>query len=162
MDTTELRRSTLERKDREHLTTIATSLGVKPPSRARKAEIVDLILTTVATDAADGSEDAESKASEPLTYHAGDEDDFDFGEVTDKRSSDGGAKSKSTKRNKKGGGGDGSSEEGSRPRDRGQQRQGNDQTERGNRRSRRRPQVPGRARCQGPRRACPSGGPRSR
>ncbi|MGI9605411.1 MAG: Rho termination factor N-terminal domain-containing protein, partial [Acidimicrobiales bacterium] len=55
METTELRRSALERKDRDELTTIATSLGVKPPSRARKAEIVDLILTTTTTDAADGS-----------------------------------------------------------------------------------------------------------
>ena len=39
-----LERSALERKDREELTTIAQALGVKPPSRARKAEIVQLIL----------------------------------------------------------------------------------------------------------------------
>lgn len=37
-------RSQLERKDREQLVVIATTLGRKPPSRARKAEIVDLIL----------------------------------------------------------------------------------------------------------------------
>ncbi len=41
---TDFDRSQLERKDREQLVVIATSLGKKPPSRARKAEIVDLIL----------------------------------------------------------------------------------------------------------------------
>ena len=37
-------RSTLERKDRTELSTIAEALGRKPPSRAKKSEIVDLIL----------------------------------------------------------------------------------------------------------------------
>ncbi len=37
-------RSQLERKDREQLTVIAETLGRKPPSRAKKADIVDLIL----------------------------------------------------------------------------------------------------------------------
>ncbi len=41
---TDFDRSQLERKDREQLVVIATTLGKKPPSRARKAEIVDLIL----------------------------------------------------------------------------------------------------------------------
>ncbi|MGI9603359.1 MAG: transcription termination factor Rho [Acidimicrobiales bacterium] len=54
VDSTELRKSTLQRKDREELTAIATALGAKPSSRARKAEIVDLILETVS----DGSEEA--------------------------------------------------------------------------------------------------------
>ena len=44
MDSTQLERGTLESKDRDELTTIATALGGKPGSRARKAEIVDLIL----------------------------------------------------------------------------------------------------------------------
>src|ERR687897_525895 len=44
VESTTLERSALERKDREELTTIAQALGVKPPSRARKAEIVQLIL----------------------------------------------------------------------------------------------------------------------
>ena len=57
---TELRRSTLERKDRDELVTIATAMGAKPPSRARKAEIVDLIIKTATTD---GGEDADSDAS---------------------------------------------------------------------------------------------------
>jgi transcription termination factor Rho len=44
VEPTTLERSALERKDREELTTIAQALGAKPPSRARKAEIVQLIL----------------------------------------------------------------------------------------------------------------------
>ncbi|RMH84586.1 MAG: transcription termination factor Rho [Actinomyces sp.] len=43
-----MRRSTLQRKDREELTRIATALGRKPPSRARKGEIIDLILELAA------------------------------------------------------------------------------------------------------------------
>jgi len=39
-----MRRSTLQRKDREELSTIATTLGRKPPSRARKGEIIDMII----------------------------------------------------------------------------------------------------------------------
>ncbi|MEJ7583867.1 MAG: hypothetical protein WKF43_07210 [Acidimicrobiales bacterium] len=38
-------RSLLERKDRDELSKIAQSLGQKPPSRAKKADMVDLILT---------------------------------------------------------------------------------------------------------------------
>ena len=37
-------RSMLERKDRAELVTMATALGEKPPARAKKADIVDLIL----------------------------------------------------------------------------------------------------------------------
>ena len=44
MDSTQLERGTLEGKDRDELTTIANALGGKPGVRARKAEIVDLIL----------------------------------------------------------------------------------------------------------------------
>ena len=44
VDTQQLERSALERKDRDELHTIAVALGGKPSSRARKAEIVDLIL----------------------------------------------------------------------------------------------------------------------
>ena len=59
MDSTQLERGTLESKDRDELTTIANALGGKPGSRARKAEIVDMILDL--TDAgsngsSDGSE----------------------------------------------------------------------------------------------------------
>ena len=53
-----LERSALERKDREELTTIAQALGAKPPSRARKAEIVQLILELTGVESPSGSEDA--------------------------------------------------------------------------------------------------------
>ena len=68
VETTEFRRSALERKDRDELQTIATALGVKTPSRARKAEIVDLILTTTTTGATEGDSDAppeETPSSKP-------------------------------------------------------------------------------------------------
>ena len=63
VDSTTLERSALERKDREELTTIAQALGAKPSSRARKAEIVQLILelTGVASSEAPGTEDGGSK-----------------------------------------------------------------------------------------------------
>ncbi|KAA0234147.1 MAG: Transcription termination factor Rho [Acidimicrobiales bacterium] len=44
VESTELERSALERKDRAELQTIAAAMGGKPGSRARKAEIVDMIL----------------------------------------------------------------------------------------------------------------------
>jgi len=55
-DTQELERSALERKDRDELHTIATALGGKPGSRAKKADIVDLILDLagVVSPASDG------------------------------------------------------------------------------------------------------------
>jgi transcription termination factor Rho len=43
-----MRRSTLQRKDRDELTEIAAALGRKPPSRARKGEIIDLIIDLAA------------------------------------------------------------------------------------------------------------------
>ncbi|MGH9231514.1 MAG: Rho termination factor N-terminal domain-containing protein, partial [Acidimicrobiales bacterium] len=63
VDSTTLERSALERKDREELTTIAQALGAKPPSRARKAEIVQLILelTGVASSEASGTEEGATK-----------------------------------------------------------------------------------------------------
>jgi transcription termination factor Rho len=63
VDSTTLERSALERKDREELTTIAQALGAKPPSRARKAEIVQLILelTGVASSESPGADEGGSK-----------------------------------------------------------------------------------------------------
>jgi len=55
MDSTQLERTTLETKDRDELTTIATALGGKPGSRSRKAEIVDLILELAGTGGAPGA-----------------------------------------------------------------------------------------------------------
>ncbi len=108
MDNNELRRSTLERKDRDELVTIATALGQKPPSRARKAEIVDLIIATATSSATDDDGSAEGEApveeaagdsssdnadakdgnddAQPMTYHAGDDEEFDFGQVSTKPS----------------------------------------------------------------------------
>ena len=55
-----LERSALERKDREELTTIAQALGAKPPSRARKAEIVQLILELTGVESAPAADAAPS------------------------------------------------------------------------------------------------------
>jgi transcription termination factor Rho len=54
VDSTALERSALESKDRDELITIAKALGGKPPARAKKADIVDLVLslTGVSGDAA--------------------------------------------------------------------------------------------------------------
>jgi transcription termination factor Rho len=140
VDTTELRRSALERKDRDELTTIAKSLGAKPPSRARKAEIVDLILTTVATEAAgngdDGSDDESSERPEPMTYHAGEDEEFDFGEVTDARDGKAGGRPRSRTPQKNDGGRD--REKNEKGETTQQRSRGDDQPERGNRRARRR------------------------
>jgi len=62
MDSTQLERGTLESKDRDELTTIATALGGKPGSRARKAEIVDLIL-----DLSGGGNGSSSNGGRPPT-----------------------------------------------------------------------------------------------
>jgi transcription termination factor Rho len=48
VDSTDLQRATLERKDKEELTTIAAALGLKASSRSKKADLVDLILTASA------------------------------------------------------------------------------------------------------------------
>ncbi|HEX6237842.1 MAG TPA: transcription termination factor Rho [Acidimicrobiales bacterium] len=56
VDATALERSALERKDREELTTIAQALGARPPSRARKAEIVQMILEITGVESASGDE----------------------------------------------------------------------------------------------------------
>ena len=41
-----LERSVLERKERDELKTIVDALAAKAPARAKKADLVDLILTT--------------------------------------------------------------------------------------------------------------------
>ncbi len=77
-----MRRSTLQRKDREELTEIASTLGKKPPTRARKGEIIDLILDLVsggdgdsldappATESQSTADGAESDGSDPATDEA--------------------------------------------------------------------------------------------
>jgi transcription termination factor Rho len=70
VDSTTLERSALERKDREELTTIAQALGAKPPSRARKAEIVQLILELTGVSSSEGS-GTEEGATRPKRARAG-------------------------------------------------------------------------------------------
>ncbi|MBK9179292.1 MAG: transcription termination factor Rho [Acidimicrobiales bacterium] len=57
-----LERSVLERKERDELQAIASALGVKPGSRARKADIVDLILQHTGVIEAPTGEPAPSAA----------------------------------------------------------------------------------------------------
>ena len=63
MDSTELQSDSLEAKGRDELITIATALGGKPASRARKAEIVELILDL----ASGGTSSSTSKTEESET-----------------------------------------------------------------------------------------------
>ena len=57
----ELERSILERKDRDELHRIANAMGGKPGSRARKAEIVDLILELAGVDNAEPAAETKPK-----------------------------------------------------------------------------------------------------
>jgi transcription termination factor Rho len=68
VEPTTLERSALERKDREELTTIAQALGAKPPSRARKADIVQLILELTGVEPGGA---APAPAAEPPRAEAG-------------------------------------------------------------------------------------------
>ncbi|MDW3219327.1 MAG: transcription termination factor Rho [Acidimicrobiales bacterium] len=74
METAEMRRSTLQRKDREELTLIATTLGKKPSSRARKGEIIELILDLAAGgDGSSAGDASPDEASEPASTDNADE-----------------------------------------------------------------------------------------
>ncbi len=53
----QLERSVLEKKDRDELQSIATAMGGKPGSRARKAEIVDMILELAGVEAGGNGEE---------------------------------------------------------------------------------------------------------
>jgi transcription termination factor Rho len=57
VDSQQLERSALERKDRDELHTIAVALGGKPGSRTKKADIVDLILELAGVTPAGGDGD---------------------------------------------------------------------------------------------------------
>src|ERR671910_1665309 len=65
VEPTTLERSALERKDREELTTIAQALGAKPPARARKADIVQLILELTGVEPGGGGATAGGDANGP-------------------------------------------------------------------------------------------------
>lgn len=65
-DSQNMERSTLERKDRAELAAVATALGLKVPSRAKKADIVTLILDVVAQpDSGDDTPKAAADAPAP-------------------------------------------------------------------------------------------------
>lgn len=85
METAEMRRSTLQRKDREELTLIATTLGKKPASRARKGEIIDLILDLAA--GGDGSSVGANDEAEPASNGA-DEPESSEADASAKQSDD--------------------------------------------------------------------------
>jgi transcription termination factor Rho len=77
-----LERSTLERKDRAELATIAETLGRKPSSRARKSDLIDLILELTGVTGAPASatqpvaaeDPAGSEPAEPDTAGSADDD----------------------------------------------------------------------------------------
>ncbi|MFS8583812.1 MAG: transcription termination factor Rho [Acidimicrobiia bacterium] len=66
-----LERSALERKDREELVTIAQALGAKPRSRARKAEIVQLILELTGVETAGEAPGGRSSSPRTAARRAG-------------------------------------------------------------------------------------------
>jgi transcription termination factor Rho len=59
-----LERSVLERKERDELLTIAKALGAKPPARAKKADIVELILSSTGVTGGAPAEAAAETAPE--------------------------------------------------------------------------------------------------
>jgi transcription termination factor Rho len=64
VEPTALERSALEKKDRSELFTIAEALGGKPGSRARKADMIDLILELTGVQSDDtGADDAAAAQS---------------------------------------------------------------------------------------------------
>ena len=60
----QLERSVLERKTADELHAIATTLGGKPPSRAKKAEVIDLILRLAGVIEAAPASEPEAEAAE--------------------------------------------------------------------------------------------------
>jgi transcription termination factor Rho len=67
VESKELERSALERKDRDELHTIAVALGGKPGSRAKKADIVDLILELAGVTPGNGDSDGGDTSAAPTT-----------------------------------------------------------------------------------------------
>jgi len=67
MSTTDLDRSTLDSKDREQLHAIASAMGVKAPTRMRKAELIDAIIAAANGDASTSGNGGDDASSEQLT-----------------------------------------------------------------------------------------------
>ncbi|MXW96527.1 MAG: transcription termination factor Rho [Acidimicrobiaceae bacterium] len=74
MEATEMRRSTLQRKDRGELNQIAAALGAKPSSRARKDEIIQLIIDLTADGARISRPAGESPPAEAAPGGSGEAD----------------------------------------------------------------------------------------
>ncbi|MDE0656044.1 MAG: hypothetical protein OXH58_05670, partial [Acidimicrobiaceae bacterium] len=124
MEATEMRRSTLQRKDRGELNQIAAALGAKPSSRARKDEIIQLIIDLTADGARISQPAGESPPAEAAPGGSGEADQGP-------RSTDNaGAAGRDGDQN---GEGSATNREESRPPDRGE-----DEVDTGNRRRRRR------------------------
>lgn len=80
-DSQNMERSTLERKDRAELAAVAEALGLKVPSRAKKSDIITLILDVVspgagesepdAADSGGGADDAPAPAADSGTPSSG-------------------------------------------------------------------------------------------
>ena len=96
VESTDLERTALERKDRDELVTIAEAMGGKPGSRASKAKVVDLILelagvtepgggdaSTAASDAGSAAESTQVDAAEAPSARAESDDDGDGSEGGD-------------------------------------------------------------------------------
>ena len=80
VDASQLERSALEAKDRDELATIATAMGGKTTSRARKGEIIDQILelagvTPSGSNGGDRSEGQADGAAPQLDLRSGDDGD---------------------------------------------------------------------------------------
>ena len=70
MSTTELDRSTLDTKDREQLHAIAGAMGVKAPTRMRKAELIDAILAAATGSDATASDNGDRDGSARRTIRS--------------------------------------------------------------------------------------------
>ena len=71
----ELERSALEAKDRDELVAIATALGGKPASRAKKADIIGLILDLTGVTSSGTDESAEPEGDADVSASGGDTGD---------------------------------------------------------------------------------------
>jgi transcription termination factor Rho len=81
MSTQELDRSMLDGKDREELHAIAGAMGVKAPTRMRKAELIDAILDAAGSEASSGN-------GEPASRPGGDADEHSRRTVRSARASE--------------------------------------------------------------------------
>src|SRR3954452_15111076 len=70
-------RSQLDGKDREHLTAIASALGLKSISRMKKADLVDAIVNAAASGNGAGGSSEEAKPRKIRSTRTASEDDLE-------------------------------------------------------------------------------------